>query len=254
MKQTGISSKIRSAFRLKDEHARNEALLEILDFVQAGKEDIKNGIEELILGLSREKSTLVLSSFWYKLSKLGPQIELKAFAEKELDNPDADHRRQALFYLSEVYKEDRERLFKKMKNDLDPWVLYEAGYTILNINPKLAVNLWLDLQRDAPVVLADEVLPSCIGQYADEEVINRLKAIVSKDPNDYLTLWDLRAAETWNSIDYLDSKLPVDVGEGYLIHCPNCHSPLGIRLGHVGERARCRLCKHEFIIPPRSEE
>jgi hypothetical protein len=248
------SSRLQSAFRLRDEDAREEALLEILDLVQAGEEEIQNGIDELIFGLGRERSTLVLSSVWYKLSQLGPQKELKTFAEKELDSPNADHRRHALSYLSAVYKEDGEILFKKMEKDSDPWVLYEAGYTILNLNPRLAVDLWLQAQRIAPVVLADEVLPNYIGQYADEDVIDRLKIIISKDPNDHLTLLDLRVAETWNSIDYLDSKSPVSVGEGYIINCPNCNSLLGIRDGHVGERARCRLCKHEFVIPQRSEE
>jgi hypothetical protein len=249
-----LSLKIKSAFKLKSEEARYEALLEILNQIKKKGMNIKDVISELISGLSKEQSSLVLSGIWYELSRFGPEEELKAFAEKELDNPNPDHRQYALMYIAQTYKEEKERLFEKMRKDTDPWVLYETGYAILDVNPKAAVNLWLETQRFAPVELATEVLPQCIGKYADEDIINQLRKIASLDPNDHLTLWNLREAETWHSVDYIEAKLPVKIGKGYIINCPNCNEYLGIREGHVGERARCRLCQHEFIIPDRPKE
>jgi hypothetical protein len=105
--------------------------------------------------------------------------------------------------------------------------------------------------NNAPQGLADEVLPSLIGQYADRDFIEELRR-KGQRPYDELSRIALWQANMWNSVDYLDAKEAVGVGPGYFIQCPHCNAELGVRDGHEGERARCHRCGQEFTIPPRA--
>lgn len=254
LQKNNIRFQIQKAFSILDENARIEALGEILDQIEKREVNLDEGINEIILGMKKESKMSVLSYLWDHLKKFPSINEIRNFAEKELNSENPSRRRYALIYLAQTHPEEREKLYIKMSKDLDSMVLFEVGKIILPLNPKLALETWLKAFAGAPHALAEEILPLWIGQYADEDFTNYLKQLLEQNPNYTpleLTLWFV---ERWNSIEYLDAKEPVKRGEGYFITCPNCEEDLGVREGHVGERARCRLCQHEFIIPERPKE
>ena len=247
--ENNLGAQFREVFALADEIARQDALAELLERVAEGKADLADGVAELISGLKQEKSRRVLAVAWHRLAQIPVHPQLLALASAELEHPDCMRRLYALHYLSTVVPEERTQLFDKMSKDADPNVLFEAGQTILPVNRRLALEAWDRAMDNAPYTLASEILPVWIGQYADPEYIAVLRAKAQR-PFDQLSRIALWQAEKWHSLDYLDAAGPVPPGPGYVIRCPKCKNELGIREGHVGERARCHHCQHEFPIPP----
>lgn len=249
-----LISLLKKAFTLTDKFARMEAISEIFDLIIQGKLDIQNGMDELLNGLKYETSEEILNLIWYRLSQIPPNKEIIKFAEEELKSHNPRRREFSLRYLYTVLPEKREILYHLMSKDPDPWVKYEAGHAILPLDPRKAVEIWLRALPMAPLVLADEILPIDIGQYIDDEMLENLEEISKKSPEDQLIRLCIWEGTKWRRIDYLDVKEPPGVGSGYFIRCKNCKCEIGIRDGHVGEHARCRLCQHEFIIPERPKE
>jgi hypothetical protein len=190
--KSDIGSRFRTAFNLRDEIAREEAILELLELATSGNLDLNLGIDDLIAGLQQEESSSVLSSVWHRLAALGPIDRLHACANSELVSPQESHRRWALVYLAATYPEGRRELYEKMVDDHDPYVLTELGEAILPLDRRTAVEVWLRAMYTAPIGLADETLPPLIAQYADDEAIAELEQHISDNPDDQLTglvLW-----------------------------------------------------------------
>jgi hypothetical protein len=241
-----LNTRFSAAFCLIDEDARLEALRELFDLVAGGKENFDEGIEGLLSGIKSEKE--LLSFVWARLGTFNQNKRLHEFAESELDSKNPDRRRFALRYLSKVYPSERQRYFKKMSSDSDSAVLYEVGSLILPVDRRAAVETWFRAMGGAPHVLAEEILPMNIGQYADKDFVVKIKQYLLQKAEDKPIKMILWFYERWNSIDYIEAKEPVRIGEGYWIECPNCNESHGVREGHAGERGRCRFCGEEFII------
>ena len=239
---------VESAFRLGEENARADWLLELIGKMNLAAQEPSPALEALIDGLRKERSSKVLALVWGRLAREPHQV-VHAFAEQELAGDDPLHRPYAISYLGRAYPVERKPLFDRVSKESDPSILFEAGFLVADDNPRLAVETWYRAMDHAPMGMADEVLPMLIGQYADDEFVERLRQD-ARNPLEHLARIALGQAEMWHAIDYLDAAKPLRRGRGYVIPCPLCGTTIGIYNGHAGERARCRTCNGEFIIPP----
>jgi hypothetical protein len=239
---------IESAFRLGDEHARADWLLELIDKLGLAAPEPSPALDALLAGLRNERSSRVLATAWGRLAR-EPHPVVRAFADRQVDDADSVHRPYAISYIGRAYPADRRALFNRVSRESDPSILFEAGFLIADEDPRLAVETWYRAMDHAPMGMADEVLPMLIGQYADEAFVEKLRQD-AKNPLDHLARLALGQAEMWNAIEYLDAREPVRRGRGYVVPCPLCGTTIGIYNGHEGERARCKTCNGEFIIPP----
>jgi hypothetical protein len=248
-----LNEKFKNAFLTPGERAREEAVLELLDEVDQGVGNLEEAAPALVQGLGAEASHRVLSSIWGRLARMNESRSLVAFARDELESRDGERRSFGVHYLANVRPQDSEALFQKMSGDPDGSVLFEVGKAILPKDPRAAVETWYKAMDRAGQGLANEVLPSWIGQYADDAFVGVLRGAVQSNPRDDLAQLALWHADMWRMLEYLNASGPVASGSGYIFSCPNCKTYLAARDGHSGEEGRCLKCRHEFLIPERPE-
>jgi hypothetical protein len=238
--------RLQRAANLQDAATRAKSFDEMLrEFGEDGGdvEEIVDVVEEIV---AAESSGRVLARLWSRLAGLPCGDGVRGVAETALQHHDPSQRRWALHFLGRAFPSERQELFRRLRDDTNPFVLYEAGCLVEDFDPDGAVSAWLDAMYRAPAGLADEVLPSVIGQFISDKELEQMSSMAADDELAALVVWQ---AGKWRQLVYLEGDEPSSGGAGYFIVCPLCKQHVGVRDGHSGQHARHVDCGHEFSIP-----
>lgn len=243
-----------ATFPLRDilESTDEDSKLDLLDSAYAearsGSLDVDAHVEELLDALRTERSEDTVSRLWLLLSLSSPNPAVLTLAEKALADGRAFGRDAAAEYVLRRYPDRRQQLMS-LARDRDPAVAYFAGVAMLPDDPAAAVRLWLALlETNAPAGLAESLIET-IGEHGDLALADTLLERDKAEGGG--TVWGqiVGRIRHWHNVDYAERDRIEEGRSGYWLNCPACGRLLGVRSGHVGERARCRLCGTEFTIP-----